>query len=79
MKLVQPIKKCLCQTKVKSMLVIFLSAIQNVLKQDNASPLFLFKPALEYAIKNAQDNWERLKLNGIHQFLISVDDAISWL
>jgi hypothetical protein len=62
MKLAQLIKMCLSKTEVRSMLVNFLSAIQNGLKQDGASPLFLFKPALEYAIRKIQDNWQGLKL-----------------
>jgi hypothetical protein len=43
-------------------------------KGDGLSPL-LFIFALEYVIMNVPANHEALKLNGVHQFLVQVDDV----
>jgi hypothetical protein len=41
--------------------------IQNGLKQGDALSPMLYNFALEYAIKNVQENQVRLKSNGTHQ------------
>jgi hypothetical protein len=49
--------------------------IQNALKQgDDLSPL-LFNFALEYAIRNVQENQVGMKLNETRQFLAYVDNV----
>jgi hypothetical protein len=49
--------------------------IQNGMKQADTSSPLLFVSALEYAIRNIQENQVGLKLTGTHQFLAYADDV----
>jgi hypothetical protein len=50
-------------------------AIQNGLKQGDASSPLFFNFALEYAIRKAQESQVGLKLNGTNQLVAYADDV----
>jgi hypothetical protein len=78
MKLVRLIKMCLNETYCKVCIGKHLSEgfpIQNVLRQGDAQSPLLLNFALEYAIRQVEENQMRLKLNGTHQLLGYTDDV----
>ena len=48
--------------------------IENRLKQEDVLSPFLFKVALEYAVRMVHVNQDGLKFNGAYQLVVYVDD-----